>query len=159
MSDGIWATYTTKVEVVSSLALMSARSLVGEMATAIKLTPGLFIVYFAASRQWAAALRAAATALACELAAALISPDPSRRYWMQLWFNPGRTGNPKVYFNQSIYGAILRFGLPHAVWAVLALAAAGFELAGREVARDSPPSPLADVAAVLADAGAAVSAA
>ena len=93
------------------------------VATAIKLTPGLFIVYFAATRQWAAAARAAVTALALELAAWVLLPDASRSYWLHLWFNPRRTGDPKFFFNQSIYGTVLRLGLPAWLYPVLSVVA------------------------------------
>ncbi|HEU5002296.1 MAG TPA: glycosyltransferase 87 family protein [Actinomycetota bacterium] len=98
------------------------------VATAIKLTPGLFILYYAATRQWAAAARAAVTALALELAAAVLLPAASRSYWLHLWWNPRRTGDPKFYFNQSIYGTVLRLGLPTWLWPVLGLVAIALAL-------------------------------
>ena len=86
------------------------------VATAVKLTPGLFIVYFALTRQWAAAVRAAATAAICELLAAAILPGPSRRYWLHLAFSPGRTGDPGYYTNQSVFGTLTRLHLTQWLW-------------------------------------------
>jgi len=91
------------------------------VATAVKLTPGLFIVYFALTRQWAAAARAAATAAICELLAAAILPGPSRRYWFHLAFSPSRTGDPGFYTNQSLFGTLTRLHLAQWLWVPIAL--------------------------------------
>jgi alpha-1,2-mannosyltransferase len=91
------------------------------VATAIKLTPGLFVVYFALTRQWGAAARAAVTAAVCELLAAAILPGPSRRYWFHLVFSPSRTGDPGYYTNQSVFGTLARLHLAPWLWVPLAL--------------------------------------
>ncbi|MEA2504735.1 MAG: alpha,2-mannosyltransferase [Actinomycetota bacterium] len=95
------------------------------VATAIKLTPGLFIAYFALTRQWAAAARAAVTAAVCELLAAAILPGPSRRYWFHLVFSPSRTGDPGYYTNQSIFGTLARLHLAQWLWVLWIPAALG----------------------------------
>src|SRR2546421_3052615 len=64
------------------------------IAAAVKVTPGLFIVYFAATKQWAAAARAAGTAAACALVGAALLPHPSQEYWLHLVFDPSRPGSP-----------------------------------------------------------------
>jgi alpha-1,2-mannosyltransferase len=91
------------------------------VATAIKLTPGLFVAYFALTRQWAAAGRAAVTAAVCALLAAAILPGPSRRYWLHLVFSPSRTGDPGYYTNQSVFGTLARLHLAQWLWVPLAL--------------------------------------
>jgi alpha-1,2-mannosyltransferase len=91
------------------------------VATAIKLTPGLFIAYFALTRQWAAAARAAVTASVCALLAAAVLPGPSRRYWFHLVFSPSRTGDPGYYTNQSVFGTLARLHLAQWLWVPLAL--------------------------------------
>jgi alpha-1,2-mannosyltransferase len=91
------------------------------VATAIKLTPGLFIAYFALTRQWAAAARAAVTASVCTLLAAAILPGPSRQYWFHLFFSPSRTGDPGYYTNQSVFGTLARLHLAQWLWIPLAL--------------------------------------
>jgi alpha-1,2-mannosyltransferase len=83
------------------------------IATAVKLTPGLFIAYFALTRQWAAAARAAAAAAVCAALAFVILPGPSREYWLHLVFDASRPGRPSYYGNQSLLGALERL---HAVW-------------------------------------------
>ncbi|MCW3043763.1 MAG: putative integral rane protein [Actinobacteria bacterium] len=112
------------------------------IATAVKLTPGLFILYFAATRQWAAAARAGGTAAGCTLLAAALLPRPSQEYWLHLVFDPSRPGNPLSPINESLYGALLRAGGPKEIWPLLVLGAAGLGLwqaacahkAGAEVA-------------------------
>lgn len=98
------------------------------VATAIKLTPGLFIVYLAATRQWAAAIRAALTLAVCELLAALVLPGASRQYWFHLLWDTKRPGDPSFFPNQSLLGAFDRLHLPNALWLVAALAVVAFGL-------------------------------
>ena len=95
------------------------------VATAVKLTPGLFIVYFTLTRQWAAAARGAATAATCELLAAAVLPGPSRRYWFHLAFSPSRTGDPGYYTNQSVFGTLTRLHLAQWLWVPIALGVGG----------------------------------
>lgn len=112
------------------------------LAAAIKLTPGLFIVYFALTRQWVAAARAATTTLVTMILAAALMPTASREYWLHLVFDRSRPGSPTVYYNQSLYGALLRGGGPPWLWPFLAVGAGAFGLwraaraheAGAEVA-------------------------
>jgi alpha-1,2-mannosyltransferase len=112
------------------------------IATAVKLTPGLFILYFAATRQWAAAARAGGTAVGCTLLGAVLLPHPSQEYWLHLVFDPRRPGNPLSPINESLYGALLRAGGPKEIWPFLVLGAAALGLwraasahkAGAEVA-------------------------
>lgn len=112
------------------------------IAAAVKLTPGLFIVYFAVTKQWAAALRAAATFLLSQLLAAAIVPGAAHEYWFHLVFESSRPGNPFDYYNQSIFGALRHIGAATWLWAPLVAAVAGVGLwrartahrAGAEVA-------------------------
>lgn len=53
-------------------------------ATAIKLTPGLFIVYFLLSRQWRLAVWSAASAVGITLASWMVMPQLSSSYWFHL---------------------------------------------------------------------------
>jgi alpha-1,2-mannosyltransferase len=89
------------------------------IATAIKLTPGIFIVYFALTRQWAAAVRAGVTAAACAALAFVVAPGPSRAFWLHLVFDANRPGSPTYFSNQSLRGALERM---HAVWLWVPLA-------------------------------------
>lgn len=89
------------------------------VATAIKLTPGIFIAYFALTRQWVAAVRAAATAAACGLLAFIVYPGPSRQYWLHLVFDTERPGSPAYYANQSLFGILDRLNAT-GLWVPLA---------------------------------------
>ena len=54
------------------------------VATAIKLTPGLFIVYFLLSRQWRLGLWSAVSAAGVTLASWAVMPHLSSEYWFHL---------------------------------------------------------------------------
>jgi alpha-1,2-mannosyltransferase len=112
------------------------------LATAIKLVPGVFIVYLWLSGRRRAALTAMITAVACTLGAWLLLPRDSVTYWTSAIFDPGRLGSNAGTSNQSLRGMLIRVFLPAqapgAVWLVIAaaVAVAGFTVAGR-LARES----------------------
>jgi alpha-1,2-mannosyltransferase len=112
------------------------------LATAIKLVPGVFVVYLWLSGRRRAALTAALVALAVTLAAWLLLPQDSMTYWTSAIFDSGRLGPNSGTSNQSLRGLLLRAflpaGLPGAIWVVVAAAAAlaGFTLV-RRLARES----------------------
>jgi alpha-1,2-mannosyltransferase len=112
------------------------------LATAIKLVPGVFIVYLWVSGRRRAAVTAMIAALASTLGAWLLLPHDSVTYWTSVIFESGRLGANSGTSNQSLRGMLLRQFLPDqapaAVWIVLAaaLAVAGFALA-RRLARES----------------------
>ncbi|WP_208640587.1 glycosyltransferase 87 family protein [Streptomyces carpinensis] len=78
------------------------------VATGIKLTPGLFVVYLLLRGR----RREAATALAAYAATvavgALVLPAASVEYWTRLVFDTGRVGKPWIIDNQSLQGLIAR---------------------------------------------------
>jgi alpha-1,2-mannosyltransferase len=125
---------------VADCAVRSPRwprgALVG-LATAIKLVPGVFIVYLWLSGRRRAAVTAAAVALAWTLGAWLLLPGDSVTYWTSAIFQSGRLGSNSGTSNQSLRGILLREFLPGqapgALWAAVAVlaAAAGFAVAGR----------------------------
>lgn len=93
------------------------------IATAVKLTPGIFIVYWLAVGRWRAALTASATALGVTIATAALRPDLARDYWAVDLFHPDRVGDPGFVSNQSLYGWLVRTGwFSTPVWALLAAA-------------------------------------
>jgi alpha-1,2-mannosyltransferase len=102
-------------------------ALVG-LATAIKLVPGVFIVYLWLSGRRRAAVTAAAAALAWTLGAWLLLPDDSVTYWTSAIFQSGRLGSNAGTSNQSLRGIVLREFLPGqapgALWAAIAVVAA-----------------------------------
>ncbi len=95
------------------------------LATAIKLTPGVFIVYLLVTGRWRAALTAVATATAATLAAAALFPDASREFWTSALWNTGRVGELAFVSNQSLRGVVARLNPEHPstlAWLVLVLA-------------------------------------
>jgi alpha-1,2-mannosyltransferase len=118
------------------------RGLLVGLAAAVKLVPGVFIVYLWLSGRRRAALTAALVALGVTLGAWLLLPQDSVTYWTSAIFDPGRLGSNAGTSDQSLRGLLLRAflpgSLPGALWAVLAIAVAvaGFALV-RRLARDS----------------------
>jgi alpha-1,2-mannosyltransferase len=78
------------------------------LATAVKLTPGVFIVYLAVTRRWRAALVAAGTAAVATLVAAAVDPEMSRVFWTGALWDTDRVGNRSYVGNQSLSGAVAR---------------------------------------------------
>jgi uncharacterized membrane protein len=85
------------------------------LATAIKLTPALFIVYLLVSKQWRAALTSAATAVGVTVATQLVVPNESATYWGSVIFQTERVGVADMTPNQSLAGLLARlYDSPHA---------------------------------------------
>ena len=78
------------------------------LATAIKLTPGIFIIYLLVTRRWRAALMASGTAAAATLFAGAVAPDASRVFWTDALWNTDRVGAVAFISNQSLHGAVAR---------------------------------------------------
>lgn len=94
------------------------------LATAIKLTPGIFIVYLLVTRRWRAAFTAAVAAAGANLLAAALFPDASREFWTQALWNTGRVGELAFVSNQSLRGVVARLNPddPNSmVWLLLVL--------------------------------------
>lgn len=111
-------------------------ALVG-LATAIKLVPGVFIIYLLVSGRRRAARTAVLAAVAWTVGAYLLLPRDSHRYWTSVIFDSGRLGDNAGTENQSLRGLLLRFFLPGqapgVIWVLIAVAVAvpGFLLARR----------------------------
>ncbi len=107
------------------------------VATAVKLTPGIFIVYLLVIRRPREAVTAMVAAAGATVVAGLVLPSESAHYWRHLVLDDRRIGSPGTVWNQSLRGAVARLsGSPtgaHLVWLALALAAlvAGMALAAR----------------------------
>jgi alpha-1,2-mannosyltransferase len=96
------------------------------LATAIKLTPGVFILYLLVTRRWRAAATAIGTATAATLAAAALFPDASREFWTAALWDTDRVGNLEYLSNQSLRGLLARGPLDtveSAVWVICVVAA------------------------------------
>lgn len=121
------------------------------LATAIKLTPGIFIIYLLVIGRWRAALTAIGTVIGVNLVSALIAPSETWRYFTSLMWETSRVGFLDTTTNQSINGLLARLDAPFAPdrlpWLVLAAAVlvvgfwrarraaqAGDELAGLTIA-------------------------
>ena len=106
---GIPLTLMCLADVVPSRSRWPRGLLVG-LAAAVKLTPGLFIVYFVITRQWRATVTAAATTGGAWLLAAVVMPDASRRYFLDgVGFDPTRAGAVLEVANQSLWGTLHRW--------------------------------------------------
>jgi alpha-1,2-mannosyltransferase len=111
------------------------------LATAIKLVPGVFIIYLWVSGRRRAARTAVLAAVAWTVATFLLLPGDSVTYWTSAIFDSGRLGDNAGTENQSIRGLVLRFFLPGnapgVLWLLIAVAVAvpGFAVA-RRLARD-----------------------
>ena len=129
------------------------------LATAIKLLPGLFIVWLAVTKRWAAAVWALfALGLATGIGW-LLAPSDSREYWTNLLWNSDRVGALDDARNNSILGVTARtFGTGTgrtALWVCVAVAILAVTLV-RSVKASRAQDFLA-VAAIVGCATAAVS--
>ncbi|HEX6685848.1 MAG TPA: glycosyltransferase 87 family protein [Candidatus Limnocylindrales bacterium] len=109
------------------------------LATAVKLTPGIFIVYLLITKRWREAVVASATALVATLVAAVAAPDASREFWTSALWDTDRVGALSYISNQSLQGVIARLDPTEpstliwaasvvavlAIWGVRSRAAAG----------------------------------
>ncbi len=107
------------------------------VATAIKLTPAIFILYLLATRRFRQAATAVFTAAVASLVAFALMPSGSGHYWTRLVLDDKRIGSPGNVWNQSVRGVLARLtGSPdqgRLAWLVisLALVVAGLSLAAR----------------------------
>lgn len=102
------------------------------LATALKLFPGIFIVYLLATRRWRAAVVASAAAAAATLLAAAVEPGDSWRFWTHELWSTGRVGRTDYTGNQSLFGLLSRFTAPEKpdrlLWLLLVVLVAGYGL-------------------------------
>jgi hypothetical protein len=78
------------------------------LATAVKLTPGLFIAYFLVTRQWRVAATAIGTTLGVTLLAYLIAGKESVTYFSSVIWDTNRVGFVDATPNQSLAGLLAR---------------------------------------------------
>lgn len=110
------------------------RGLLIGLATAIKLEPGVFVIYLLITGRRREAATAILSFLGCTGLAWLVSPGDSARYWTSAIFNTGRLGGNGSAANQALRGIVLRLlrhhpGMnPDLVWTplVLIVGIAGF---------------------------------
>ena len=94
-------------------------------ATAVKLTPGAFILYWLVTRRYRAALIASVTTLGLWILAAAPRPDLTRTYWTKIAFRPRYiSGDLSLSLNQSLNGTLHRLGSSSTVvWGLVAATA------------------------------------
>ncbi|MBO0868960.1 MAG: DUF2029 domain-containing protein, partial [Micromonosporaceae bacterium] len=78
------------------------------LATAIKLTPGLFIGYFMVTRQWRAAVTAMTTAACATVVTFVFFGRDSATYFTNVFPDTGRVGEVDATANQSLAGVLAR---------------------------------------------------
>jgi alpha-1,2-mannosyltransferase len=95
------------------------------LATAVKLTPGLFILYFIVARQWRPAMVASGTALGATVVAWLVAPRESTTYFTSLLWQTERVGAADFSPNQALSGLLARLydqpDAPGLLWFTFAL--------------------------------------
>ncbi|MEV4756969.1 glycosyltransferase 87 family protein [Micromonospora sp. NPDC049559] len=102
------------------------------LATAIKLYPGIFIVYLLAARRWREAATASATAALATLLAAALAPGDSWRFFTHELWATDRVGRTDYTGNQSLFGMLSRFCAPEkpdrVLWLALVAVVAAYGL-------------------------------
>lgn len=104
------------------------------LAAAIKLTPGLFIVYLLVTRRYRESLVATATFLVAGALAWLLLPGASHDYWTRLVFRTSRVGLTERPDNQSLRGLIARIMGQADPGTLGTIVAAGATVAGLAIA-------------------------
>ncbi len=110
------------------LRVQRGRGVLTGIATAIKLTPALFIVYLVVSRQGRAAWRSVITVAVCWAGAALLLPSESAKYFFHDAFKLSRPGPPGFFSNQTLDGFISRYHGPSWLWIPLGILVGAFGL-------------------------------
>jgi alpha-1,2-mannosyltransferase len=99
------------------------------VATAIKLTPGVFILYLLLTRRWRAAATAIGATFAASMVAAALFPDQSREFWTSALWDTNRVGSLGNLSNQSERGFLARLPIDQAaprIWIALVLITLAF---------------------------------
>jgi len=104
------------------------------VATAVKLTPGVFLIHLWCSGRRREAMTATTTAVGLTLGAWLIIPADSADYWFGAIFDSERLGGNSCTSNQALRGMLMRWGVESPLpWLALAavVAVVGFRYAVR----------------------------
>lgn len=78
------------------------------LATAVKLTPALFILYLVVTRRWRVATTAVGTAIGATVAAMLVAGNESMAYFVGVLWQTDRVGRADMTPNQSLAGLLAR---------------------------------------------------
>ncbi|MCX9191945.1 hypothetical protein C3Y87_11055 [Carbonactinospora thermoautotrophica] len=96
------------------------------IATAVKLTPGVFILHLWFSGRRREAITAAATATGCTLLAFLVVPVDSADFWFRALLDSERLGPNAGTSNQSIRGMLMRLHVDNGLLWLALCALIGF---------------------------------
>ena len=99
------------------------------LATAIKLIPGIFILYLLVTRRWRAFFVSVGVAVGAALVAAALDPSATATFWTEKLLYSDGVGQLDYVMNQSLNGLLARLsgGEPSiVVWLVLALPVLGY---------------------------------
>ena len=111
------------------------RGILTGLAAAIKLTPLIFLVFLALTRQWRALVTAAVTFVAAAALGLLLLPRASWGFWTTYIHQTDRVGDGVRIDDQSVRGVLIRLGLAgHGLGADLVWLAAGGLLAAAAMA-------------------------
>jgi len=78
------------------------------LAAAIKIIPGIFVLYFLLRRDWRAVAQSGATFAATVLVSAFVTPDENFIYWTHLMGDAERMGDRMGSINQSVPAVVAR---------------------------------------------------
>jgi alpha-1,2-mannosyltransferase len=108
------------------------------IAAAVKLTPGVFLLFFLLRRDLRSAIRAGLALAACIGAGFALAPHDSLHYWTRIAYQPGRAGGIAYAANQSLLGTLARLGLTDPAraraWLALSLLVAALAVTGMRAA-------------------------
>jgi alpha-1,2-mannosyltransferase len=98
-------------------------------AAAVKMTPGLFVLYYVITGQWKAARNAVVTLAVCWGIAAVVLPSDTRDFFIRrMGFDASRVGDVSDHMNQSLNGLWHRLPLlaPGVWWVASSLLVGAF---------------------------------
>ncbi len=98
----------TLYDVVDRPSRRLPRGLLLGVATAVKLVPGVFILFLLVRRQYRAALVSALTVIALNVLTLILNAHASMEYWRTDAVNPRHMGGTVYNSNQSLRGALQR---------------------------------------------------
>ncbi|MFB9202032.1 glycosyltransferase 87 family protein [Nonomuraea spiralis] len=108
------------------------------LATAVKLTPGVFLIYLLITKQWRTFFMASFVAAALTLLPFVVIPQDASDFWFSALLDPERLGANRATTNQSIRGMLLRLYMPESltfvIWAVVVAVVAWYGFRGARAA-------------------------
>lgn len=99
------------------------------IAAGFKLTPGVFIVWFALTRQWRACITSVVSFFSTIVVGFVFLPHSAWKYWTETFFDAERVGGLAYSGNQSLNGVIWRAlgeGGSRALWFALVVVVSAF---------------------------------